>query len=116
MFGRLQLYAIIAVVGFALLTGIYYSWRKGIERQALLEFNQRQLEQTLKDQEEFRRKMKEIQQSQEDLIRKNEEDKKAFESQIENVRGYIDSEEVKKIDRPASPILKETIRKLRSAQ
>ena len=59
---------------FGVLSGIYYSWRKGIEREALLEYNQKQLEQFTKDQEDFRKKMENIKKEQDELRKKNEEE------------------------------------------
>jgi hypothetical protein len=113
---RIYMYAIIAVVVLGTLTGTYYSWRKSIERQALLEYNQKQLEQNMADQAEFRRKMQEIAEKQEEIVKKNAEDRKAFEDKISNAQTYIDSEEVRKSDRPASNILKETVKRLKEAK
>ena len=110
---RIYIYAIAAFVVFSALTATYYSWRKSIERQALLEFNQKQLEQTMADQAEFRRKMQEIAEKQEEIIKKNAEDRKAFEDKIKDAQTYIDSEEARKTDRPASGLLKETVKRLR---
>jgi len=113
---RIYIYAIIAVVVFGALTGTYYSWRKSIERQALLEFNQKQLEQTMADQAEFRRKMQEIADKQEEIIRKTAEDRRAFEEKINAAQSYIESDEAKKSDRPASNLLKETIKRLKDTK
>jgi hypothetical protein len=113
---RIYIYAIAAFVVFSALTATYYSWRKGIERQALLEYNQKQLEQNVADQAEFRRKMQEIAQKQEEIIQKNTEERKAFEDKILNAQTYIDSEEARKSDRPASNILKETVKRLKEAK
>lgn len=110
---RIYIYGIIAVIVFGALTGTYYSWRKSIERQALLEFNQKQLEQTMADQAEFRRKMQEIAEKQEEIIKRNAEDRKAFEDKIKDAQTFIDSEEARKTDRPASDLLKETVKRLR---
>ena len=113
---RIYMYAIVAFVVLSALTGTYYSWRKGIERQALLEYNQKQLEQNMADQAEFRRKMQEIEKKQEEIVKKNVEERKAFEDKISNAQTYIDSEEVRKSDRPASNILKETVKRLKEAK
>lgn len=113
---RIYIYAIAAFVVFGALTATYYNWRKGIERQALLEFNQKQLEQTMADQAEFRRRMQEIAEKQEEIIKKNDEDRKAFEEKIKDAQTYIESDEAKKADRPASNLLKETVKRLREAK
>ena len=57
MFGRIQLIIFGGILLMGALTGIYYSWRTGIEREALLEYNQKQLEQNLKDQQAMREKL-----------------------------------------------------------
>jgi len=113
---RIYIYAVIAVVVFGALTGTYYSWRKSIERQALLEFNQKQLEQTMADQAEFRRKMQEIAEKQEAILKKNDEDRRAFEDKIKGAQTFIESEEARKSDRPASELLKETIKRLKDTK
>lgn len=112
---RLAIIIVGSIILFGTLTGIYYSWRKGIEREALLEYNQKQLEQNLKDQEELRKKMEAVTQQQEEIRKKTEEDKKAFENKINNAREYINTEEAKKSDRPSSEILKQTVKKLKDA-
>ena len=113
---RIYIYAIIAVVVFGALTGTYYSWRKSIERQALLEFNQKQLEQTMADQAEFRRKMQEIAEKQEEILKKNDEERRAFEDKIKGAQTFIESDEARKSDRPASELLKETIKRLKDTK
>ena len=113
---RIYIYAIVAVVVLGTLTGTYYSWRKGIERQALLEYNQKQLEQNMADQAEYRRKMQEITKKNEEIVKKSAEERKAFEDKINEAQSYIDSEEARKSDRPASNILKETVKRLKEAK
>jgi hypothetical protein len=115
MFGRLQIIIVGSILLMGMLTGIYYGWRSSIQRAALLEYNQKQLEQTIKDQEEFRLKMQAIQKNQEELIKKNKEDRKVFDDKMTNARNYIESDEAKKEDRPASEVLKQTVKKLKDA-
>ena len=113
MFGRLQLYIFIGILVFGSLTAGYYSWRKGIEREALLEYNQKQLEQTAKDNEEYQRKLKEIQDNQQVIIQKNDEDKRNFEAKMKDASIYLDASDTKKLDRPSSEVLKKTVNKLK---
>lgn len=115
MFGRLQVIIVGGIILFGLLTGLYYNWRKGIEREALLEYNQKQIEQYQKDQEEFKAKMKKIEDDQIALIAKNNEDKKIFESKMNATSEFLNSNDAKKLDRPSSEILKKTIDKLKDA-
>lgn len=113
---RIYIYAIIGIAVFGTLTATYYSWRKSIERQALLEFNQKQLEQTVTDQAEFRRKMQEIADKQEEIIKKNAEDRRAFEDKINAAQSFIESDEARKSDRPSSELLKETVKRLKDTK
>lgn len=113
MFGRIQLYIFIGIVGFGILSGLYYSWRKGIEREALLEYNQVQIEQNIKDQEAMKQKLLEIGQKQLEIEKANSEDKKEFKGKMESINTDIESKET--VDRPASDVLKKTVTKLKDA-
>ena len=113
MFGRLQMIIIGGIILIGLLSGIYYAWRSSIVREALLEYNQKQLEQTIKDQEEFRVKMQAIEKSQKEILNENSNSRKVFDDQIKSTDDYLDSTTTKKADKPSSDVLKETIKKLK---
>ena len=113
MFGRIQLYIFVGIVGFGILSGLYYSWRKGIEREALLEYNQIQIEQNIKDQEEMKQKLADIYKKQADIEAANSADKKVFKGKIDNINTEINSKTT--VDRPASDVLKNTVNKLKDA-
>lgn len=110
---KISVYIILGIIVFGSLTGIYYSWRKGIEREALLEYNQKQIEQNLRDQEAMRKRLEDIKKSQEEFIKKNAEDKKVFGDKIGNINKVIETDS--SADRPASAIIKKTIDELRKA-
>lgn len=111
--GRIQLYIIAGVFIFgALMTG-YYQWRKGIEREALLEYNQKQLEQNLKDQAELKKKLADIDSKQKEIDAANSADKKVFKDKLNTINADIDSKGT--VDRPASAVLKKTVNKLKDA-
>ena len=113
MFGRLQLYIFIGIISFGALTAFYYQWRKGIEREALLEYNQAQLEQNIKDQEELKKKLADIDSKQKEIDAANYADKKVFKGKIDDINTEIDSKAT--IDRPSSDVLKKTVNKLKDA-
>lgn len=113
--GRIQLYIIAGVFVFGVLTTGYYQWRKGIEREALLEYNQKQLEQTIADQADFKRKMDVIQKEQDEILAKNKVDRQAFDDKMKSADSFLNSKETKTKDRPSSDILKKTIDKLKDA-
>ena len=112
---RLYIYIFGALFLFGTLSGIYYSWRSGIEREALLEYNQKQLEQAIHDQREFKAKMQKIEEDQAAIIKRTEDEKKVFEAKINQANDYLNTEAAKKADRPASEILKQTVNKLKDA-
>lgn len=115
MFGRIQIIIIGGILLLSAMSGVYYTWRKGIQREALLEYNQKQLEQHQKDQEDFRQKIAVISRQQEEIMSKNSEDKKIFNNKIRAAEDYLNSSETRINDRPASETLKETVRKLKDA-
>jgi hypothetical protein len=106
--GRLQLYIIGGILLFGVLTGIYYSWRKGIEREALLEYNQAQIEQNIKDQQAMRDKLEAMDKKQREIEAANAADKKDFKDKMNSIASGIDITN----DRPASNLLKDTVKRL----
>jgi uncharacterized protein HemX len=114
MFGldKIGLYAIGALLAAGVIFGIYYSWKSNIEQRALLEYNQKQLEQSLKDAENLKKKLGDIEKQQAAIIKQTEDDRKAYEEKMKSVDDYLVSLEVRKSDRPASDVLKNTIKQL----
>jgi len=112
---KLKIYVFVIILFSGLATGLYNTWKRQIQAEELAKFNQAQLEQTLKDNAEFQKKMEEIQQNQIDIIKKNDEAKAAFEQKISDVNTYLNSDAAKKDDIKSSPILKQTIIRLQGA-
>ena len=80
MFGSLSLSRIQLYIAAALaITGIYFFWKHNVELGALMEYNQKQLEQSLADQEKLRKDLTVIRLKQDEIVRQNEEDKKAYD-------------------------------------
>jgi len=115
MFGRLQLYIFIGILVFGTLSAGYYSWRIGIEREALLEYNQKQLEQNIKDQEAMKQQLEEISAKEKEVKTVNDAEKKALKDKLETISNDLNSKETIASDRPASNILKKTVNKLKDA-
>jgi uncharacterized membrane protein YhiD involved in acid resistance len=115
MFVKFKIYAILAVLFLVLASGLYHTWKRQIQAEELAKFNQAQLEQTMKDNAEFQKKMEEIQQNQIDIIKKNDEAKAAFEQKLSDVNAYLNSDATKKEDVKSSSILKQTIIRLQGA-
>jgi len=112
MFGRVQLIIIGGIMLFGALTGIYYSWRSGIEREALLEYNQNQLEQNIKDQEELKQKLESVENKRKEIEKENEDNKKIFKDKINDINTDLSSKEVVSKDSSSSQVLKDTVKKL----
>ena len=109
MFGRLQLYIVAGIFIFGALSAGYYTWRKGIEREALLEYNQKQIEQDLKDKEALRQQLEDINAKKKEIEAENAEVKKKFKEQMDIIVVDINANEAK----PASKVLKDTVNKLK---
>lgn len=107
---KIQLYIAAAVV----IIGAYFFWKHNIEQQALMEYNQRQLEQVVRDQQQFQQKMQKVEDKQRsidnDLAAQNE----VINNNLKSLNDYLNSAETKKADVPSSSILKNTIKQLRS--
>ena len=95
--------------------GIYYAWKRDIERQALMGFNQKQMEQSLKDQQEFLKNQEQISRAQQEAAKNLLEENQKINRQLGSVSTYLNSADAKKSDRPASDILKNTIEELKKA-
>ena len=108
---RLYLYIVGGILAFSVLTGIYYSWRKSIEREALLEYNQAQIEQNIKDQQAMREKLDAMAARQKEIEASNAADKKNFKDKMDAINTDIVSTNT--VDRPSSDVLKKTVNKLK---
>lgn len=113
MLGRIQLYIVAGIFFFGVLTTIYYKWRQGIEREALLEYNQQQLEQNIKDKEEMRKQLEDIDKKQKEIEAANAAEKRVFKDKLETINTELNSKVVNDADRPASKVLKDTVDKLK---
>ena len=107
--GRVQLYIAVAV----LLTGFYFYWKHNVEQQALMEYNQKQLEQSIEDQNKIKETLVAIETNQQQIIKQSEQDKVAYEQKLGTVTDYLDSSATKKSDKPSSDILKQTVKQLK---
>jgi peptidoglycan hydrolase CwlO-like protein len=110
---KLTLYIAAGVIGFGVLSGLYYKWRKDIEREALYEYNQKQIEQNQKDQEFLRQQLENIVKKQKEVEEANAADKKEFKGKMDSITSDIESKET--VDRAASDVLKKTVTKLKDA-
>ncbi len=100
------------VIGLVLATGLtttYYIWKHSVERQALIEYNARQLEQVVKEREEFQRRQEALDSQQRALQRQLATQNELLRRRVDEVQSTINATE----DRPASDVLRRTIDQLR---
>ena len=105
-------YIFIVLFGLSFLFGAYKLWEHNIKQQALLEFNQKQLEQVIKDQQKFNDILTNLNTKQQDVLDKLEKQNADTEKNMGKIDEYLNSDLVKKLDRPSSEILKNVIKQL----
>ena len=113
-FGRIGIYIFIAMAFIGSITAAYYGWKRSVEQQALMEFNQKQMEQTLRDQQEFLAKQQSIARQQAESAAALEEQNRKLSQKISSVNSYLTSAAAKSSDRPSSEVLKQTVKQLQS--
>jgi uncharacterized protein YoxC len=111
-FNKYIVYVAIALIATAIISTYVLMWKANIRKQALLEFNNKQLEQTIRDQEKFISDMRKITEQQRSILAETQKKNEELAKQVAGIEDYLSSEQTRKDDRPASTILKETIRRL----
>lgn len=92
--------------------GAYALWEYKVEQKAVAEFNKKQLEQVLADKDEYIRQLQETQKALDDIRREVREANEQLEKTTKTVEDFLNSPDAIKQDKPASPLLKDTIKKL----
>lgn len=110
---RLLIIVIGSIILLFILGGSYIYWKRGVEKQALYEYNQKQFIQNIKDQEILRKKLEEIAAKQKEIEDKTNADNKTFNDKINSITTMLDSKQAIEQDRPSSKILKDTIKRLK---
>lgn len=111
---KILIYIFIGFISIGSLGITYYTWKSSIKKQALMEYNQKQLEQLLEDKEEYIRIQKALVEEQEIEKKKLTEENEKLNIKINEINDFLDSVEAKKADRPSSIILKRTIENLKN--
>jgi len=99
---------------FVTVSGAYLAWQRSIERNALLRFNQTQLEQTLREQEEFMKRQRILEDEQRTIARQLHQENQRLRSRVDSIQTILNSPEFSAADRPASEILRRTIQELQT--
>jgi hypothetical protein len=111
-FNKYIVYAVIVTIAISIFSTFVLMWRNSIKQQALLEANNRQLNQIVEDQQRFIIQMDAVnglQQQTIELLNKKNDDLK---QDMDTVKRFLESKEAEKKDQPASEIVKDVIRRL----
>lgn len=106
-------YLILGLIVTLVLVGGYFTIKHNAGQNQLLKDQKAQLEQVLKNQEAFAKATKELQEDTKKLEELLDSTVKEIIDRNEKLNTYLDSAEAIKDNRPAGPILKETIKQLR---
>jgi len=106
----------LGAMAIAMLTGLYFSWKSSVKREALYEFNTKQMEQVLADREDLKKKLDSIADDQRKIIAGQTDFKDNIDRKITNLQVFLKSDAAKKLDRPSSEILKRTIQDLKESR
>lgn len=113
---KLALYIFIGIALAGAAGTTYFVWKRNIEHQALVEFNQRQMEQAEKDRQDFEHRQAIIATQQAAIAAQLESQNQALSRRIGTVNQFLASPVAQASDRPASDVLKRTLDQLRSGE
>lgn len=110
--GTIAGYVAIAAVAI----GGYLYWEHSVAQEAaqkaINDFNRKQMEQVIKDKEALAEQLREVSRLQQEAIQEAQRKAQEVDAKLKEVDDFLRSPEAVKQDRPASPLLRETIKKL----
>ena len=109
---KVALYLLGAVVALFM----YLTWKHNIEQASLAKFNADQMQELVKNQKEIKEKLQAFDELQQKYYENAEQYRKDLEKKLSGINNFLASDEAKKMDRPASPLLKKTFEELRKNQ
>jgi hypothetical protein len=105
----------IALISFLILSGwgLLKMRDASVRREALLEFNKKQMELVIQEQQEQKQRWENFEQNVLPKLFENiSKELENTQRSVDSVESYLNSPEANKSDRPSSDILKETLRRL----
>jgi hypothetical protein len=93
----------------AIITGLYFVNISYVKSNALAEYNKTQLEQNIKDQQEFISKQKEIADTQARITQQLAIVNEKLSEKVGAVKTYLSSDQAQKENKGSSPVIKNTI-------
>jgi len=109
---KVLVYLFIGTLLIGTVSTTYYMWKKSIRQEALFMYNQKQLEQTIIDQEKFIKLQTIARINAERALKNLESQNQKLIEQLDSINEYLDSSEAKESDRPSSVVIKRTIEQL----
>jgi Tfp pilus assembly protein PilN len=101
-------YGILALIAIAVGTTYFIMWKASIKQQALLEFNNKQLEQVIEEQKLFNENMKALSASSKVIIETMSQKNEEVSTKLKNLEDYLTEQESKQTTE-SSEVLKRTI-------
>jgi uncharacterized protein YlxW (UPF0749 family) len=100
------------LIAFVFISSVYYIWKKNIEHAALIEFNNAQMQQTLKDQEKYIQDQKRLADQTIEAVNQIQANNAKLQTKIGNLNNIINTSQ----NQSSSTILKQTFEKLTEIQ
>jgi len=111
-FGRIIGMGIGALMLLGTLAGIYKMHNDSIRREALALYNRNQLEQIIKDQNQFISKMNELSELQKSTLTNLQTQNDTLNRKLGTIDDYLSSKEATAANKTSSDVLKNTVRQL----
>jgi hypothetical protein len=111
--GKFALYAIGALAAIGIMAGVYFSWRNDIRGDAIAEQNQKMMEQVIKDQKTLSDQLAAIQVISDQAVKSLADSADKLSQSSDSITTWLQTPDVKKLDKPVSPIIKGVIERLK---
>jgi peptidoglycan hydrolase CwlO-like protein len=112
MLNKYVIYGIIIAIIIAMIGITYVAWEAKIKQQALIEYNQTQIQQVIKDKAELEKKLNNVKNLADDVSKKLNDKVDALNNKTADLEAYLNSKETKSQDKPTSNIIKRTLEEL----
>lgn len=110
-------YIIYAIISFIMISGAsivtyVYQWKESIKREAVLQFNNAQLQQNLLDQKKFSDSLKSINDIQKDIIDNITKQNQDLTIKLSGLNTYLGSDQAASDSHESSDVIKKTLEAL----
>lgn len=105
-------YAGLALIAIAVGFTYFKIWEANLKQQALLEFNNTQLEQVVAEQKKFNENLKALSAAQKVVLETMNKNNEELANRLQPLEEYLNSDEAVKESKGSSEVLKKTIRGL----